>query len=79
MGPVWAWGGLGGWNQAGGRGTGGLSGPEEQADRTRANFSPLRDERPDQLWVQQRLLKRPVHVEVMDVGGPWMGLGGRSP
>jgi hypothetical protein len=42
-----------------------------------ASVSPLRDEGPNELWVQQRLLKRPVHMEVMDMGGPWVGLGGR--
>lgn len=43
------------------------------------NVSALQDEGPNQLWVQQRLLERPVHVEVMDVGGSWGGLEGRSP
>ena len=33
------------------------------------NVSALQDEGPNQLRVQQRLLERPVHVEVMDVGG----------
>lgn len=44
-----------------------------------SSISALWDEGPNQLRIQQRLLEGPVHVEVMNVGGPWVGLGGRSP
>lgn len=33
---------------------------------------------PEWGWVQQQLLKGPVHMEVTDAGRPWVGLGGRS-
>lgn len=60
-------------------GTRGLGGSgREHAGGAWPSISALQDEGPNQLRVQQRLLQRLVHVEVMDVGGSWVGLGGRS-
>lgn len=54
-------------------------GPGTQASGAWLCISALRDEGPNQLWVQQQLLKGAVRVEVVDVGRPQMGLGGQSP
>lgn len=68
---AWPW-AESGWS----RGTGG---PGTQAGGARSSSSALRDEGPNQLWVQQQLLEGLVHMEVMDVGRPCVGLGGQSP
>lgn len=54
-------------------------GPGTQASGAWPRISTLWDEGPNQFWVQQQLLKGAVHVEVVDVGRPQVGLGGQSP
>lgn len=53
--------------------------PREQNGGAWSSISALWDEGPNQLRIQQRLLEGPVHVEVMNVGGTWVGLGGSTP
>lgn len=63
-----------GWSR-GTRGPGGHGG----RDGAWPSVLALWDEGSNELRIQQRLLERPVHVEVMDVGRPRMGFRGRAP